>query len=306
MLLHGTNTPLPLGTILTSSQSRGTDTLWSNSRTNAVYFTDTDYQVPDGEEDYVSRMTEEELPGDEATTKSQRALASAIYYGVGGASRKIHPLSQSLAYTSTDLLQDEFGEPHEQSSSMMTDDDVDRIRFNRRANGLPTNGFLKESEWEALPVDEQNQFNDKYGQTEDLVEPEELRGYWVYEVEIVRGSEQRDTTGRHWSDNYIRNGQLRVKGVIIADGAMVDDAIPYPPTKARIPVANGKEMELIHDLTERVEQRRSENVPTGRAANLPVTSNGPAQCGARTADSSSCRRTTASGGRCWQHQVSVA
>ena len=305
MLLHGTNTPLPIGTILTSSQSRGADTLWSNSRTNAVYFTDTNYRAPDGEQDYVSRMTEEELPDDVLATNSQRALASAIYYGVGAASRRIHPLSQSLAYTATDLLDDEYGEPHARNMSMMTDDDVDRIRYNRQTNGMPTNGFLKQSEWEALPEDEQDQFNDKYGQTEDEEEPEELRGYWVYEVEVVRGTGQRDTTGRHWSDYYVRNGQLRVKRVIIADGAMIDDTIPYPPTNARIPVANGREMELIHDLTSRFEQRRSENVPQSHSTNAAAgTESG--QCGARTAENSSCRRTTVSGGRCWQHQVSVA
>jgi hypothetical protein len=291
MKLHGTNIPFPIGTILSSSKSRNETTRWSNSRLDAVYFADTEYDVPKGSEDHVPRYSNEDYPEDAAATKKQKALMSAVYYGVGAAVQgKIHPLSQSLTFSKITMMTDADGEPNTAGIDSMTDADVDRVQFNRKAAGLPDQGYLKEAEWEALSEEDRDAYNAKY---EDMEErpAEELRGYWVYEVEIVEGIPKWDKKGEHPSNYYVENGQLRITNVVIADGAVVDPRISLPHVRSLTPKPNEKEMKLIRQLTERREAIHH--------ANEPLTGE-PIQCRAQTTKKTPCKRMTSTG-RCYQH-----
>lgn len=300
MLLHGTGTPLPIGSLITSADSRKQRTSYSNSFSDHVYFVDTEYTPAHPENDFVPRMEELELPQDKQTSTETKAYASAIYYGLNTATRRVHPLSQSLATSVIDIYGDARGEAYEKAASSMTEEDVYRLRKNLSDLGRSTEGYATSTEWEAMSSEEQEAFNEKYS-VEEETPPNPLRGYWVYEVEVVKGTVEKDQHGHHESNYRVKNGQLRIKRAVIADGAVLSDEIPYPPTNAIIPEPNGQEEALLAEICKRIEQKKvdvTRNTP--RTAGVPASE--LVSCGADTQDGSSCKRATR-GESCWQHKL---
>jgi hypothetical protein len=300
MLLHGTGTPLPIGSLITSADSRKQKTSYFNSFADHVYFVDTEYTPAHPENDFVPRMEELELPQDEQTSTETKAYASAIYYGLNTATRRVHPLSQSLATSVIDIYGDARGEAYEKAASSMTEEDVYRLRKNLSDLGRSTEGYATSAEWEAMSSEEQEAFNEKYS-VEEETPPNPLRGYWVYEVEVVKGTVEKDQHGHHESNYRVKNGQLRIKRAVIADGAVLSDEIPYPPTNAIIPEPNGQEQALLDEIGKRIKQKKAEAANSLHRKVVPSTFD-LISCGAKTQEGSLCKRTV-KGESCWQHKL---
>lgn len=315
MLLHATNKPFPVGGILTTAKSRQAKGNWANDSEDYVYCVDTEYSVPAGEEDFVHRTENYVMDEDAVATKQQKALAAAQYYGVGAASKKLHPSSLSLAVAANDLLADEYGEPYEPSYSYATADDIARLERNSKILGVPTKKLVTDEQWESLSPSEQDEYNNSFDGEPEEVKP--LRGYWVYEVEVVKG-DLEDDDSTHFSTRKVKDGQLRIKRAVIADGVLVADDMVMPPTRAVVPEScNGYEKKVLDSLTAKFEARKQGLVEAPQdltemlrqklnmvLAPSAKDKDSVTNCVAKTSKRLACKRVVRGNGVCWQHAKS--
>jgi hypothetical protein len=247
MYLHGTNTLLPRGTIITAAGTRGAATAYTQSDPGAVYATHTHWA--EGTEhanasDLHNPMWRHE---DVATAKIDAptmALASAMRYGVNtAANRGISPDSRSQLLASY-MIDGALDGDNAIDGTGESDADVER--YNRNLpSGAPR--MLTDAQWAELSKTEQAAFNDTWAaweSTHNSAPP--LRGYWVYKVEPVKGEAAIDTGGHAHADMILPGGALKIVDVIVWDGILVSEEFDAPPALATYPQADEQDMAAIN------------------------------------------------------------
>lgn len=238
MFLHGTNTPLALGTIISSAGERHAKTAYSNSDPTAVYAAYTDW-AKNSEHENSENLSNplwrhEDNPAAHVDAPTS-ALASAMRYGINtAANRGIHKTSRSQLPSEISIDGPLSGDTGI-SEGTPSADDVERYNRNRPQSSP---AMVTDEQWETMTSAEQDEYNaewEEYQQDSETAPPPPLRGYWVFKVEPIRGEVQPDQQGHSSSDTVIKNGALKVVDVIVWDGIVVSEQFDAPPSLAQYP-----------------------------------------------------------------------